>query len=131
MSTKLLQENLNPCAIDVCVRCQVKIKSCPTSFGRYGKCCNSRHFLPAAGSLVQKRSFSSGSPTPAYQWSHQQPRFIQKNKRSFQAPRVFFTRGQSCLIQRWMASSSRSWARRSGFWGVQPIDRNKRQTWST
>jgi hypothetical protein len=33
---------------------------------------------------------------------------------------VFLTRGQSFRFQRWMASSSRSRARVSGFWRVQP-----------
>jgi len=127
MATKLLQEHLHLCAVDVCIRQQGKIKSYSSSFGGYGKSGNGRHLLIMAGSLIQQRGFSFGSPTPTHQWSHQQPRFIQEDKGGFQAPRVFFTRGQSFLIQRWMTSSSRSRARRSGFWGVHPIDRNRRQ----
>jgi hypothetical protein len=33
---------------------------------------------------------------------------------------VFFTRGQSVRFQHSMAASSRSTARRSGFWWLQP-----------
>lgn len=127
MSKKFLQKDLNQYAIDVRVRYQGKIKSYSMSFGGYGKSSNGRNLFVVASSLMQQRSFPSGSPAPTYQRRHQQARFIQEDDRSFQSPRVFFIRGQSCLIQRWMASSSLSRARRSGFWGVQPMDRNKRQ----
>jgi hypothetical protein len=39
--------------------------------------------------------------------------------------------GQSVLIQRWMAISSRSIARRWGFCGLQPNERKRRPIWST
>lgn len=127
MTAKLLQENLHLGAVDICVRQQGKIKSYPSSFAGYGKSGNGRYLLIMARSLIQQRSFSFWGPTPPHQWCQQQTGFIQEDKRSFQAPCVFFTRGQSFLIQRWMASSSRSRARRSGFCGVHPIDRNRRQ----
>jgi len=131
MSTKFLQKSFYPRAVDIRIRSQRKIKPYTTSLRRYGKGSNGGHLLPIMRSLMQQRSFSSGRPTPAYQGGHQQARFIQEDKRSPQSTGVFFIRGQSCLIQRWMACSSRSWARRSGFWGVQPMDRSKRQIWST
>jgi hypothetical protein len=40
-------------------------------------------------------------------------------------------RGQSTFTHRWIAASSRSRARRSGFWGLQPSLRSTRPIWST
>lgn len=41
---------------------------------------------------------------------------------------VFFTSGHTSRFQRSMASSSRSWARRSGFWQLQPRECMRRPT---
>jgi hypothetical protein len=43
--------------------------------------------------------------------------------------RRFFIRGQSCCFHRAMAASSRSTARRSGFWQLQPSAVRIFQTW--
>lgn len=56
-------------------------------------------------------------------------RFIQKDEPSVQAQGVFFTRGQWCRIQRAIASSSRSFARRAGRCRLQPNCPRIRHTW--
>lgn len=48
-------------------------------------------------------------------------RFVEEDDVGAQPRGVFFTRGQSRFFQRSIAASSRSSARRSGFWALQPI----------
>jgi hypothetical protein len=50
----------------------------------------------------------------------EEARFVGEDEMGAQPRGVFFTRGQPSRFQRAMAASSRSTARRSGFWGLQP-----------
>lgn len=64
---------------------------------------------------------ASGRPGTPYQRRQLEAGFIQEDEVGAQPPGVFFTRGQTTRFHRSMAASSRSSARRSGFWGLQPI----------
>jgi len=50
----------------------------------------------------------------------EEARFVGEDEMGAQPRGVFFTRGQLSRFQRAMATSSRSTARRSGVWGLQP-----------
>ncbi len=50
-----------------------------------------------------------------------EPGLIEEDEVGAQPPGVFFTRGHSFLFHRSILASSRSRARRSGFWALQPI----------
>lgn len=90
--------------------------------GNYGD------FLMQAGTLVEDWCLSAGMPAAPYQGRHQESGFVDEHQIRFQARSVFFTFGQSSRTQRWISSSSRSIARRAGFWGLKPKPCNKRPT---
>lgn len=73
-----------------------------------------------AGALMQQRRLPARAPAAAGERRHQEARLVEKNQGRPQARGVFFTRGQRSFTHCWMATSSRSIARRSGFWGLQP-----------
>ena len=50
----------------------------------------------------------------------EEARFVDEDEMGAQPCGVFFTRGQTVRFHSSMAASSRSTARRSGFWGLQP-----------
>lgn len=80
---------------------------------------------------VLNRCLSARRPgTPIHRLQHEAG-FVQKNEARPSGSSPFFIRGQSHLRQRRIAASSRSRARRAGFWGVQPRSRSTRPTWST
>ncbi|MDB6105310.1 MAG: hypothetical protein JWO52_5309, partial [Gammaproteobacteria bacterium] len=70
--------------------------------------------------LPKHRGVPAQTPGAAHQGSHEHAGFVEENDGCIQARGVFFTRGQSCSIQAWMRSSSRSKARRVGFCGEKP-----------
>jgi hypothetical protein len=69
--------------------------------------------------MTQDRSLAPGGPGLDHVGDQQEPGFVGEDKVGAQPPGVFFTRGQSFCFQRSMAGSSRSSARRSGFWWLQ------------
>ena len=75
--------------------------------------------------LREHGSLSASRPRAPHQRCHQETRFVEEDEGRFPARGVFFTRGQSSLIQRAMATASRSTARRTGFCGLHP------RPWST
>ncbi len=84
--------------------------------------------LVSAGALRQERSNTAGRPASSDKRGHQQAGFVEEYEAGSQAGGFFFTRGHSCLTQRWISASSRSTARRCGFWGLQPRSRRRRPT---
>ena len=90
-----------------------------------------REFLVMAGALPQNGPPAARTPGSPHQRRHQQGAFIDKHQTCSQAMGFFLMRGQSTLVQRWIFSSSRSRARRSGRCGVQPSRRSNRPTWAT
>lgn len=81
--------------------------------------------------LIKDRSLPSRCPGATHQRCQEQSALVEEDQVSVQPPRFFLMRGQSAFAQRRMACSSRSRARRSGFWGLQPIARSNRPMWST
>lgn len=79
-----------------------------------------------AADVAEDRSLPAPAPGAAHHRQREQSALVEKNQPSAQPPGFFLSRGQSCLIQRWMPSSSRSKARRRGRCGVQPSERSRR-----
>jgi len=68
---------------------------------------------------AQDRSLAPRSPGLDYVGDQQEPGFVDEDEVGAQPRGLFFTRAQSFCFQRSMACSSRSSARRSGFWWLQ------------
>ena len=60
------------------------------------------------------------TPRLTHRRDQQEARFIEEENMGSQPCGVFFTRGHAVRVHRAMPSSSRSIARRSGFWWLQP-----------
>ena len=69
--------------------------------------------------MTQDRSLAPRGPGLDHVGDQQEPGFVDEDEVGAQPRGVFFTRGQSFCFQRLMANSSRSSARRSGFWWLQ------------
>ena len=87
---------------------------------------DSGDLLAIATNVSEHWGLSAPAPGAPHHRQQEQPAFIQENQPSLQAPGFFLIRGHSCLIQRWMPSSSRSKARQVGRCGVQPSERSRR-----
>lgn len=70
--------------------------------------------------MVQNRRLSYRAPGFADRRGQEEARFVDKDEMGCQPCGVFFTRGQTDRFHSAMAGSSRSRARRSGFWWLQP-----------
>jgi len=83
--------------------------------------------LPAMPADVPEHwGLSAGPPRAPHHGQKEQAAFVNEDQPRAQAVGFFLMRGQSCLIQRRIPSSSRSHARRTGRCGVQPSERSKR-----
>ena len=67
------------------------------------------------------RGLSHRTPGLVDRRDQEEARFVDKDEMGCQPCGVFFTRGQTDRFHFSMAASSRSTARRSGFWWLQPI----------
>lgn len=124
LPAKVTKEPDYPVRCDVGVGIEGKVMSYPHVFWRDGQCCDDGHFFMGPRLLVENRCLSPGSPRPSDQRGHHQPTLVDEHEVGVQTAGFFLICGQSNLTQRRIASSSRSRARRSGFWGLQPIARN-------
>ena len=73
-----------------------------------------------AVAVVDPGRLSARSPGPPKRRNQEEPRLVDEDQVRTPARCVFFTCGQRVRFQRSMRSSSRSSARRSGFWGLRP-----------
>ena len=89
------------------------------------------NFPIGIGPVMEERRLAPRRPGPPHQGHHQEAALVEKDQSGAYARGVFFTRGQSALIHDRIASSSRSTARRCGFWGLQPSACRTRPIWST
>ena len=128
MPSELAKEGNQIVHGDVLVRQEGEVKPQPSSLRGNGDRRNHGDLLSGAGSLIEDGSFSDRSPRAAQVGCHQKPALVEENKMEVQPLGVFFTRGHSSFTQRWISSSLRSRARRSGFWGLKPIARRRRAT---
>lgn len=73
-----------------------------------------------AVAVVDVRRLSARCPGPPKRWDQEEPRLVDEDEVRPPARCVFFTCGQRVRFHRSMRSSSRSSARRSGFWTLRP-----------
>lgn len=85
----------------------------------YGDRRDGRHFV-APEAVREQRCSPAGSPCPDHRGQHQEAGFVEEDDVGAQPRGVFFTDAHRLRFHRLMAVSSRSLARRSGFWCVQP-----------
>ena len=76
--------------------------------------------LVAPRAVAQHRRTATWRPGLEDRGQEQEARFVGKDEVGVQARGLFFTAGQCTRFQRAMAASSRSAARRSGFWWLHP-----------
>jgi hypothetical protein len=117
---QMLQELHGALGVDVGIRMESKVQGNPIPFGQDADRGDGGDLLMRTAALAQDRCVPAQAPGAAHQGRHEHPGFVEKNDGGSQACGVFFTRGQSCSIQVRMRSSSRSSARRVGFWGEKP-----------
>lgn len=125
---QMLEEPHGALGVDVGLRMQAEIQSDPVACGRDAQRGDGGHLLMAATPLAQYGSLSPRAPGATHQRGHEHPRLVEEHECRTQARGVFFTRGQSCSIQARMRCSSRSTARRVGFWGENPSPCRSRLT---
>jgi hypothetical protein len=106
--------------VDVGGRVQAKVQSDPIACRRNAQRGDGADLLIVLAPLPKHRGVPAQTPGTAHQGSHEHAGFVEKNDGCIQPRGVFFTRGQSCSIQAWIRSSSRSRARRVGFCGEKP-----------
>lgn len=112
--------------VDIGIGMETEVEMDTVAGGSYAQRGNGGDLLATAGSLVQNRSDTAGRPTASDQRGHQHTGLVEKNEESLQAIGFFLMRGHSSWTQRWISASSRSLARRSGFWGLHPRERRRR-----
>ena len=78
--------------------------------------------------LLQNRRLPSRGPGACARWSGAQPAFVNQDKGLALPARLFFNAGQTARFQRAIACSSRSMARRSGRWQLNPLAPSNRHT---
>ena len=115
-------------SVDVGIGMQAKVQRDPIAIWQDAQRGDGRDLCWGASALAQHRRVSAHAPGAAHQRRHEHPGFVEENDARPQARGVFFTRGQSCSIQARMRSSSRSTARRVGFWGENPRPCSRRLT---
>jgi len=72
-------------------------------------------------SMKHERGLSHRTPGLLDRRDQEEARFVDEDEMGCQPCGVFFTRGQTDRFHAAMAASSRSTARRSGFWWLHPI----------
>ena len=116
---------------DIGLGMEPEVQVDPIAAGGHAQGGDEGELLVSARALRQERSTAAGRPASSDKGGHPKAGFVQEDETGSQPGGFFFTRGHSCLTQRWISASSRSTARRCGFWGVQPRSRRRRPTWST
>lgn len=120
MTKQVAQERHDVGRVEVLVQLAAEVEPAPTPVGAEregGKDRDAVVLLPVA----QQRGLAAWSPGAPHARRQLESRFVQEDEVGAQPRGVFFTRGQSRFFQRSIAASSRSSARRSGFWALQPI----------
>ena len=100
---------------DVLARMQVQVEADPAALGTDGDG-RDRGDLVALRAMPDDRGLAPGCPRPPDVGDQEEPAFVGKRQVGLQVLRVFFILVQRYRFQRSMAASSRSIARRAGFW---------------
>ncbi len=128
---KHAEEMDDPMRVYICVGVKPEIQVDIIPRRGYAKRRNYGYFPVRPRALMEQRRFAPWTPRAANQRRHQYTAFVNKNEPGPQARGFFLMRGHSVLTQPWIKSSSRSAARRAGFWGLQPNEWSTRPIWST
>ena len=126
VAEKSAEENGDLHVCDV-VRVEVDIETEPATTGTDGDGRDRRDAVVAV-SVPHDRRLASRGPGPPYVGNQQEPGLVQENERGVQAPGFFLMAAHRYRLQCAMAASSRSNARRSGFWHDQPNRLSNRPT---
>lgn len=129
LASKLVEKAAYIDGVKVGVRKEAEEKAYAISFRRHEQCRYSRNLSMGARSLRQNWRVPARRPTSPDQRGHQQAAFVYKDYGCSEPCGFFLTRGHSSFIQRAISFSSRSFARRRGFWGVQPRECRSLLTW--
>jgi len=128
---KLPQEREHPRCLDVGRGVQTEIATDGVALGGDTQRGDRRYLLVGPTALIQHRRSPFRRPAPPDVGRHQEAGFVDEHQGGLQPRGVFFTRGHSSLTQRRISLSSRSTARRWGFWGLHPKACRRRPIWST
>jgi hypothetical protein len=117
VSKEMTEEDAHLLLPDV-VEPKLVIEAEMVSLRTEGDCRDDGDSLAPIG-VAQDRSPATRGPGLDHVGNQQESGFVDEDEVGAQPRDVFFTRGQSFCFQRSMAGSSRSTARRSGFWWLQ------------
>jgi len=126
MPIELFDEGKNGRGIEVLLDEQLKIQADRPAVRADAQAGDHRDLPAMTADVPEHWGPSAGTPRAPHHRQEEQPAFIDEDQPRAQAVGFFLMRGQSCLIQRRIPSSSRSHARRTGRCGVQPSDRSNR-----
>ena len=119
LSQELVEECRDFFAMDI-VLVELTVQGTTKALRTYRNSRNSGNPVMAIP-MDHNRCFSHRTPGLADRGNQEEARFVDKDEMGCQPRGVFFTRGQTDRFHASMAASSRSKARRSGFWWLQPI----------
>lgn len=131
MPAELLEEREDRAGVDIGLGMKAEEQLDTVSVGRDNQGRDGGNFTIGVGPVPDEGCLTGGGPGPPHQRHHQEAAFVEKDESGAYPCGVFFTRGQSAWTQRWIKASSRSTARRCGFWGLQPRECKIRPIWST
>ena len=126
MPMELFGEGEDGLGIEVLLDEQLEIQTDSPAVGADAQGGDHRDLPAMTADVPEHRGPSSGTPRAPHDRQEEQPAFVDEDQPRAQAVGFFLMRGQSCLIQRRIPSSSRSHARRTGRCGVQPNERSNR-----
>lgn len=128
---KVFQKGNHQSSVNIGIGMKTEKKTQVASARGYAEGCNDRYFFMGTGLLLQPRCPSARTPGSADEGRHHHAAFVDKDQPGFQSGCFFLRRGHSTLTHCLIPSSSRSTARRSGFWGLHPSAWRRRPIWST
>jgi hypothetical protein len=126
MSIEVFAEGEHGLRIEVFLDQQLEIQPDGTAVWADAQGGDDRDLPAVATNVPQDGGLPSGPPRAPHHRQQEQPAFVDEDQPRAQAVGFFLMRGQSCLTQRRIPSSSRSQARRTGRCGVQPSERSNR-----
>jgi len=118
MAQDIPQEPANHVTVYIRVE-QLTVQSQAASLRTDGNSGDRRDPVMAVDMAVKGR-LAARAPGLAHRGDQQKARFVEEEQVGPQPRGVFFRRGHKVRFHRAMASSSRSMARRSGFWWLHP-----------
>jgi len=118
LTQEMAQERLRLCPLDV-VLVEVAVQHAMEAPGA-DRDAGDRGDTVVTVAVAHDRGLADGTPRLAHGGHQQEAGFVDKDDVGRQPFGVFFTAGQTDRFHSAMAASSRSTARRAGFWWLQP-----------